>query len=161
MKPSTAIASSLLLLLTGIRACKPDDARASEPTGGGNKRAVDSDSARHWLRIRIGSKTFRATLLNNATASAFKARLPLTVTMHELNGNEKFYRFPTSLPTNASNPGTIQAGDLMLYSSDTLALFYETFSTSYRYTRLGRIDNPSGLAAALGPGNVTVTFELD
>lgn len=159
MKPSTAIVFPLLLF-AGILACKADDTAASEATGGETTETPPPDSARNRLRITIGSRTFTATLLDNPTVSAFKARLPLTVPMTELNGNEKLYRFPTNLPTNASNPGTIQTGDLMIYSSNTLVLFYEPFSTSYSYTRLGRIDNPSGLAAALGPGNATVTFEL-
>ena len=85
--------------------------------------------------------------------------MPITISMKELNGNEKYYELSNDLPYDASNPGTIQTGDLMLYGSNTLVLFYKTFSTSYSYTRLGRIDNPSGLAAALGSGNVTVTFE--
>jgi hypothetical protein len=81
--------------------------------------------------------------------------------MSELNGNEKYFDLPNSLPANASNPGTIQSGDLMLYGSNTLVLFYKTFSTTYNYTRLARIDNPSGLATALGSENIMVKFELE
>jgi hypothetical protein len=110
--------------------------------------------------ITIGTNTFTATLYNNATVAAFKERLPTTINMRELNGNEKYFDLPDNLPANASNPGTIQAGDLMLYGSNTLVLFYKSFSTSYSYTKLGRIDDVDGLATALGSGNVTVRFEL-
>ena len=109
----------------------------------------------------MAANTFTATLYNNATATAFKAKLPMTINMTELNGNEKYFDLPDNLPANASNPGTIQAGDLMLYGSNTLVLFYKSFSTSYNYTRLARIDNPSGLTDALGSGNITVKFELE
>lgn len=112
------------------------------------------------LTITVGTASFTVTLADNAAAAAFKARLPLTLNMPELNGNEKYFNLPESLPVAASHPGTIQAGDLMLYGSDCLVLFYETFRTSYSYTRIGRIDNPSGLAAALGRGSVSVTFRL-
>ena len=111
--------------------------------------------------ITIGTSKYTATLLNNATAIAFKEKLPMTIKMNELNGNEKYADLPYNLPSNASNPGTIQNGDLMLYGSGTLVLFYKTFSTQYSYTPIGRIDNPSGLAAALGSGNPTVMFETN
>lgn len=113
------------------------------------------------MRITIGTKIFTATLYNNATATAFKATLPITIRMTELNGNEKYFDLPNALPAKASNPGTIQNGDVLLYGSNTLVVFYKTFSTSYSYTPIGRIENPSELAAALGSGNVTVTFEAD
>lgn len=141
----------LLVLLIGAMACKSDN---PEP----NISALPTMS--NQLRLRIGSETFTATLSDNPTTTAFVAQLPLTVSMVELNGNEKYYDLPQGLPTNAINPGTIQAGDLLLYNSNTLVLFYETFSTSYRYTRMGRVNNPAGLATALGRGNATVTFEL-
>ena len=112
------------------------------------------------MRLKIGNTTFTATLNDNATATAFKSMLPLTVNMIELNGNEKYVDLSSNLPTKATNPGTIQNGDLMFYGSSTLVLFYKTFSTSYSYTKLGRIDDVTGLVAALGSGNVSVMFEL-
>ena len=111
------------------------------------------------INIIIGSKTFTATLADSETGEAFAALLPLTVTMNELNGNEKYHYLSSSLPTAAYQPGTIHAGDLMLYGNNCVVLFYETFNTSYSYSRLGAIDNPSGLSPALGSGNVSVRFE--
>lgn len=164
MKWNAIFLLPLLLLLVGSMACKTDSTMAENkplrPDSTGTDTNPSSDSSANRLRIRVGSHTFQATLLNNATATAFKARLPLTLSMSELNGNEKFVDLANSLPTNAANPGTIQTGDLMLYGASTLVLFYESFRTSYRYTRLGRVTNPAGLAAALGSGSVTVTFEL-
>jgi hypothetical protein len=112
------------------------------------------------IQIKVGNKRFPATLEDNATAKAFKALLPMTIQMTELNGNEKYFRLSVNLPTNASNPGTIQTGDLMIYGQNTLVLFYKSFPTSYSYTRLGRINDTAGLAAALGSGDVTVSYEL-
>ena len=131
--------------------------KSSEMTSSPDNASI-TDSMK--LKITIGTNTFTATLYNNATVAAFKSRLPMTINMRELNGNEKYFDLPNNLPANTSNPGTIQTGDLMLYGSNTVVLFYKSFSTSYSYTRLGHIDNTSGLTAALGSGNVTVTFAL-
>lgn len=124
-----------------------------------SKVTVNTDTMK--LKVTVGFHVFTATLLDNATVAAFRTKLPLTIKMKELNGNEKYYDLSGNLPYNVSNPGTIQTGDLMLYGTSTLVLFYKTFSTSYSYTRLGRIDNPSGLADALGSGDVTVTLEKE
>lgn len=113
------------------------------------------------LKIEAGGQVFTATLLDNPTTRALLNRLPMTVSMGELNGNEKYCYMPDSLPTDSHRPGNIHAGDLMLYGSDCLVLFYESFSSGYSYTRLGSIDNPSGLAAALGRGSVDVTFQVN
>lgn len=76
----------------------------------------------------------------------------------ELNGNEKYHFFDTEFSTNEKSPGKISAGDIMLYGSDCLVTFYKSHSTSYPYTPVGKIENASGFAKAVGNGNVTITF---
>ena len=112
------------------------------------------------IKITIGATSFVTTTYDNATAKAFIALLPMTVTMNELNGNEKYNYLSGNLPNSPVNPSTINNGDLMLYGSNCIVLFYKTFSTSYSYTQIGSIDNPTGLETALGSGNPTLKFEL-
>lgn len=125
--------------------------------------SFDDKDEMERIKIKITGNTqiFTATLLDNNTAKAFKKMLPLTIKMNELNGNEKFGDLPSSLPTNPSVPKTITNGDLMMYGSKTLVVFYKTFTTSYSYTKLGQIDDVAGLSSVLGTGDIVVTFELE
>ncbi|HJB03940.1 MAG TPA: hypothetical protein H9947_09780 [Candidatus Evtepia excrementipullorum] len=108
--------------------------------------------------LSVGDQTYSVTLADTEAARALAARLPLTLSMTELNGNEKYANLDQALPTAATQPGEIHTGDLMLYGADCLVLFYADFTTAYSYTPLGRLADPTGLAAALGTGGVTVTL---
>jgi len=112
-----------------------------------------------WMTI--GDKRFAITLDDNESARALAQLLPLTLDMTELNANEKYATLPQRLPTRAARPGTIHNGDLMLYGNDTLVIFYQTFESTYAYSRLGRVDNPDQLIETLGKGNVSVHFSMD
>jgi hypothetical protein len=140
-------------LVSGASSCNQDDDNINTE----NTTPMSNGK----IKITVNSQTFTATLLDNNSTKAFKEMLPMTVEMTELNRNEKYIRLPENLPANASNPGTIRAGDLMLYGSNTVVIFYEGLNTSYSYTRLGKIDDSTGLRNALGTGNVTVTFEME
>lgn len=172
----------LLLLLIVLpfcmaaQSCSPDDnpmmgetERPLPPSAPGNSEENNTDNnnddnpnddtpMNREIRISIGDTHYTATLADNPAARAFAALLPVTVTMTEMNGNEKYYNLSGNLPTDTFRPGTIHAGDLLLWGANTVVLFYETFSSAYSYTRLGKIDNPDGLAAALGRGNARITF---
>ncbi|MCY1534482.1 Cyclophilin-like family protein [compost metagenome] len=147
-----------LLVLGVSEAGQPSSPAAVVEDAGG--ASVKPEESRMWMIV--GERRFTITLLaDTAAARAFAEQVPLTLDMSELNGNEKYADLPKPLPTNASRPGTIRNGDLMLYGSDTLVVFYETFRTSYSYTRLGHVDDPSDLAQTLGPQGVRVTFTND
>ena len=121
-----------------------------------NNSAPKEDGMR--IKITAGGKDFTATLHDNAASQSFMALLPMTVNMTEMGGQEKYYNLSQTLPGQAVNPGTIHEGDILIWSGNCLVLFYTTFSTSYRYIRLGRVDNVNGFRTALGTGNVQVTF---
>lgn len=160
-KPLLTTLIMFFFLSISMSSCAKNNELGTTQENANNTNGNTTNPAGSKMKLTIGTAVFTATLSNNATGNAFKARLPLTLNMTELNSNEKYSDFQTSLPSNAANPGTIQTGDLLLYGSNTLVLFYKTFSTSYRYTSIARIDNPSGFAAALGNKNVTVKFEME
>jgi hypothetical protein len=127
----------------------------------GSFSAVAADGpVSQQMKITVGSRVFNATLEDNKTAAAFRSLLPLTLEMHDVNRNEKAFDLSRDLPTSDTNLHTIRAGDLMIWNSRTVVVFYQSFPTPYRYTRLGQIDNPAGLAEALGAGTVSITFTL-
>ena len=107
--------------------------------------------------VTVGEKRFAALLEDSATGRAFLEKLPLTLDMQELNGNEK-YCYGVTLPTAAKYCDTIAPGDLMLYGSNCLVLFYGA-AGGYSYTRVGKLVSTDGLAEALGNRTATVTFE--
>src|SRR5688500_4071197 len=154
----TLITLSLILFAMSSVGCGQGSPAAEPEPNAGDVTARERTTK---MKIKIGTKVFDATLFDNPTAEAFKAMLPLTVEMREFNGNEKDHKFSKSFPTDESNPKTIDSGDLMIWGNNTLVLFYKSFRTSYSYTKLGKIDESAGLEAAVGNGNVTVTFEVD
>ena len=112
-----------------------------------------------WMTV--GERRFAITLADTDAARAFAAMLPLTMDMADLNGNEKHAELPKALPVNASRPGAIHNGDLMLWGARTVVVFYLGFDSSYAYTRLGRVDDPAGLPQALGRRDVRVVFSRE
>ena len=110
------------------------------------------------VKIKVGNKSFNGIFYNNDTADALLKSMPMKLKMSELNGNEKYRYLDEDFPTNEKRVKRVKAGDIMLYGSDCLVVFYESFNTSYEYTKVGRITNPKGLKKAAGKKSVTVSF---
>lgn len=152
------------LLLAGCGVAEVDslgDSSAAEPSTPEQtvSQPEEGEETMQTIQVLAGDKSYTACLYDNETARAFGELLPLQVQMQELNGNEKYVYLSQSLPSDAHAVSTIHAGDLMLFGSDCVVLFYEDFTTSYRYTKIGSLQDPEGLAEALGTGSVSVTFQ--
>lgn len=125
-------------------------------TRAGSLKAKEAGTAQIPVNLIVNGQTFRAVFYNNKTANALLKKMPMTLNMKELNGNEKYHFFDTEFPTNEKSPGKISAGDIMLYGSDCLVTFYKSHRTSYQYTSVGKIEDASGFAKAVGSGNVSI-----
>ena len=141
-----------------IRARKTGTAVITAKSGNKTQKFRISVENKARVKITVNGRTFIAELENNKTAKAFIKMLPMTLSMEELNGNEKYKYLERDLPTKTYQPGTIRSGDLMLYGSDCLVLFYQTFKSGYSYTKIGRILKPQGLEKILGEGNIKITI---
>jgi hypothetical protein len=111
------------------------------------------------MQMKIGDKAYSVVLNDNNTTKALRELLPMTVTMAEFNGNEKYYLLHNSLPSRPEHIGQIKSGDVMLFGDDSLVVFYKDFKTTYSYTRIGHIENAADLEQTLGRGSVIITFE--
>lgn len=112
------------------------------------------------INLTLNNKTFSATLENNVTTKELVSMFPMTLNMSELNSNEKYNYLDTDLTTNASRQSRINAGDIKLFGSNCLVVFYESFNTSYSYTNLGTVDDVDVFVSELGNGSVTITFDV-
>ena len=82
---------------------------------------------------------------------------PITVQMSMYGGFEQVGSLGSRLPSNDVQT-TTSAGDIVLYASSQIVIFYG--SNSWAYTRLGKAADQTAaqMADLLGNGNVTVTI---
>lgn len=166
----TAFLCSSLLLAAALTGCAADTLSSGTPEAAPpsptvqttpQPEAENNPAAGTALRIQVGDRTFTARLEDTPAAQALADILPMTLNMEEMNGNEKYFFLPDTLPTDPEQPGSITAGDMMLYGDNCLVLLYGSFQSPYSYTRLGAVTNVSGLSEALGSGSVPVRFDLN
>lgn len=153
----------LLLAALSLSACVsgevPDSSDApqteiSQPT---QDQPSQEESA---LKITVNGQELLATFADNSSAREFQELLaqgPLTVEMADYGGFEKVGALGTTLTRNDTQI-TTQPGDVILYQGNQITIYYGT--NSWNFTRLARIDDPSGLQEKLGDGTVSVTFSL-
>ena len=115
------------------------------------------------LRMMIGNTAVAVDWENNESVEALKAQCenePLVIQMSMYGGFEQVGPIGSRLPSNDAQT-TTSAGDIVLYSSNQIVVFYG--SNSWAYTKLGHItdQDASGMAGLLSNGNVTITISME
>lgn len=122
-----------------------------------NQSIDNEEMAMDKVYIIINDKKLEIDLENNSTTPALIKLLPLELSMNDLNGNEKYAYLNESLPTNTYSPKHIEAGDVMLFGDNCLVIFYESFDTSYSYSKIGHINN----LPSLDDGNISISIDVE
>ncbi|WP_322682469.1 cyclophilin-like fold protein [Nostoc sp. DedQUE07] len=114
------------------------------------------------INIKVKDKVVTATLIDSKTTQDFVSLLPLTLTMNDLFGREKFAHLPRAISEEGERTKTYEVGDVIYWSPGPDVAIY------YRHDReeipdpgiiaIGKID--AGVEAFNVPGSVEVTIEL-
>ena len=115
------------------------------------------------MKMTINDTAVQVAWENNASARALADLAKsgsVTIQMNAYGGFEQVGPIGTALPSSDTNIKT-KAGDIMLYTSDHMVIFYG--SNSWAYTRLGKITDKSQseLEELLSGRGVTVTVTAD
>lgn len=144
--------------VSGTSDADSDEKHDSETTEDENDYFEDDYDEGSLMNVQfvVGDKIFDADLYNVDASKELYSMLPLTIDMSDMP-HEKYYYLDRHLTSNPGKVGFIEEGDVMLWGSNCLVLFYESFSSNYSYTKLGKMQSSQGLSEALGKGKVTVT----
>ena len=126
-----------------------------------NSLNINNNSNSKSAKLLIDNTEYIITLEDNETVDVLVNNMPLDLSMSNLNGNEFYSYLDFTLPTNSYNPGKINKGDIYLYGNNCLVIFYESFNTSYSYTKIGKLDNIEVLDNIKDKNNIIVSLEIN
>lgn len=111
------------------------------------------------LYLSAEGKVFELAFYDTAAAGELAKLFPLKIVMRDFNGNEKYCDLPSRFTAEKKIPKDIRCGDIMLYDSSTLVIFYKDFpNLGYSYTPIGTVGNGAEWAELMKRDKITVEF---
>jgi hypothetical protein len=152
------IALAIALHAAGVGNVATPRAEVAQPAA-----ATPSPEVREMkLRLTIGSRALTATLLASETSRDFASLLPLTLTMNDLFGREKYGHLPRPLSGGGNRAHVYEVGQIAYWApGPDVAIFYRHDGQRIPepgIVILGTID--AGVEALAVPGSTKVKIEL-
>jgi len=125
-----------------------------------NSTTKEDETETMKLTLKIDDIEVDVIWSDNDSVKALKnlAKDGLTINMSKYGGFEQVGSIGSTLPS-ADTRITTNPGDIVLYSSNQILLFYD--SNTWSYTKLGRINlSKSELTDLLGDEDVVITLNL-
>ncbi|WP_233154029.1 cyclophilin-like fold protein [Scytonema sp. HK-05] len=151
-----------LVMSLSYSACRADNSMPSSASSKMPTEISTQQANSMKINIKVGDKVVTATLIDNPTAQDFISLLPLTLTMNDLFGREKFARLPRAISGEGERTKTYEVGDIIYWSpGPDVAIFYRHDGQQIPSPGLiviGKID--AGVEAFNVPSSINVTVEL-
>lgn len=168
MKKILFILTAIMLFMVGCTS-EPDITESQEPqsqydilSDEETSNSMTENNENTNLTLSVDGTRLRVKWENNSSVSALKklaAEGNLTIDAHQYGGFEQVGSLPQRIESNDVHM-TAEPGDIMLYSSNSVVVYYGT--NTWAYTKLGHIENLSEaeLQELLSGETVTFTFSL-
>ena len=121
-----------------------------------NDNEIKKNDNMKEIYLKINKIEYKIILEENETTKELVNYLPLELSVNELNGNEYYSYLGFELKTNPKNVKNIHTGDVMLYGDNCLVIFYKSFTTTYKYTKIGHIENTDNLEKNLKAESIMI-----
>lgn len=164
MKQLTFLLLSVLMLLAVTACCEKKTAPKTQPIENTQNSLTEETSDERTdtgMKMYINDKEIPVTWENNPSVSALRSNLQagdIVVSMSMYSNNEQVGPLDKSYPSNDVQT-TTNNGDIVLYRSDQIVLFYG--SNSWAYTRLGKMDlSENEVINLLSNGDVSIRLTL-
>ena len=125
-----------------------------------NQTTKEDETVKMKLTLKIDDMEVDVIWADNDSVKALKnlAKDGLTINMSKYGGFEQVGSIGSTLPSSDTRI-TTNPGDIVLYSSNQIVLFYD--SNTWSYTKLGHINlSKSELTDLLGDEDVVITLNL-
>ena len=163
MKQLTFLLLSVLMLLA-VTACWKKTVPKTQPIENTQNSLTEETSDERTdigMKMYINDMEIPVTWENNPSVSALRSDLQegdIVVSMSMYSNNEQVGPLDKSYPSNDVQT-TTNNGDIVLYRSDQIVLFYG--SNSWAYTRLGKMDlSENEVVNLLSNGDVSIRLTL-
>ena len=114
------------------------------------------------IRLKVNGKSLEVTLRESETTRDLVSLLPLTLTMNDLFGREKFGHLPRAISDSGERTHSYQVGEIAYWSpGPDIAVFYRHDGQTIPAPGLiiiGKVE--SGVETLNVPGSLEVTIEL-
>lgn len=161
----------LTIMLITMTSCGKSDNSPTQPTtdepsttittpSDNNSTTKEDETANMKLTLKIDGIEVDVIWTDNDSVKALKnlAKDGLTINMSKYGGFEQVGSIGSTLPSSDTRI-TTSPGDIVLYSSNQIVLFYD--SNTWSYTKLGHINlSKSELTDLLGDEDVVISLGL-